>query len=119
MNHALDHHLSKPCIGRVGQLCADSGVNLLHRLELVILVQDDENVSVREAALLELDDEETCERTSKNFPLQQIFDKFVKEALENAGDDVRPVFRLLSWKEIFLRRCQRVKESESKRGNQI
>ena len=74
------------------QLSGDNRVDVVGREQTVLCNQNDQDVRMRQATLLELDDVEVRHRASKDAIFVELFQEVVELELEDARDQVRAIF---------------------------
>lgn len=79
MHHVLHNSLVKGWVhSRIRQLGADDLVIIVCRSQLVVRVEDDEDVGMGEAALLELDGVDVGNRAPQDATLQQVLEHLLE-----------------------------------------
>lgn len=102
MNHAgLDQVVQLQVLLWIWNLGRDELVNVISCPEFVLSSQDDQDVTVWQACLLELDDMHMSHRHTKNVAVLDVTEEFCEVEVEDPRHQVRTMLFTLSISEVF------------------
>jgi hypothetical protein len=85
----------------IRNLGRDEAINVVGITWLVLIFKPYQNVCMRKATLLKLNHVDLRNNFAHEALGTDVFDELIEMKLEDAGNEVRPIFRFLTWKEIL------------------